>query len=88
MDRSTGFRWGKGLRPKVGKANLEVVQPFHGPDPENNIKYVWSDAPEISFAISELGIRGNHDISIFGDSQGNGIAGNNNRDITWARLHC
>jgi hypothetical protein len=40
MDRATGFRWGRGLRQKTGKANLEVMRKFQGPDPDDKIKYV------------------------------------------------
>jgi hypothetical protein len=82
MDRATGFRWGKGLMKKTGAANLEVMQKFQGPDAKDRIKYVGSDAaPEISYAATALGLRGDHDTSVPGDSQANGIAENNNRDI-------
>jgi hypothetical protein len=82
MDRATGFRWGKGLRAKTGEANLEVIQRFQGRCAEDKIKHAYSDAvPEILWATKPMGIRGNHDTSILGDSQSNGIAENNNRDI-------
>jgi hypothetical protein len=82
VDRAAGFRWGKGRKKKTGAANLEVAQRFHGPDIKDEIKYVWSDAaPEIICATIALGVRGNHDTSVPGDSQGNGVAENNNRDI-------
>ena len=85
MDRATGFRWGKGLRVKTGEANLEVIQRFQGPREEDEIKYAYSDAaPEILWASKQMGIRGNHDTSVPGDSQGNGVAENNNRDIEMA----
>jgi hypothetical protein len=81
MNRAIDFRWGKGFRKKTGEANLEVMRKFQGPDPKDKIKYIWSDAaPEISYATKALGIRGNHDASVPGDSQGNGVTENNNRD--------
>jgi hypothetical protein len=81
-DRAAGFRWGRGFRQKTGRANLEVVQQFQGPDPADKIKYVWYDAAsEISYAAVEMGIRGNQDASVPGDSQGDGVAENNNQDI-------
>jgi hypothetical protein len=58
------------------------MQKFQGPDDEDKIKYVWSDAaPETSYATAALGIRGDHDTSVAGDSQANGVAENSNRDI-------
>jgi hypothetical protein len=82
IDAATDFRWGKGFRNKTGVANLEVMQKFQGPDPKDKIKYVYSDAaPEILYATKAMGIRGVHDTSTPGDSQGHGVAGNNNRDI-------
>jgi hypothetical protein len=82
VDRATSFKWGKAQLQKTGAANLEALQQFQGPDAKDQIKYVWSDAtPEIIYAANKLGVRGNHDTSAPGDSQGNGIAENNNRDI-------
>jgi hypothetical protein len=82
VDRATGFECGKGRKQKTGAANLVVMQRFQGRDDKGEIKYVWSDAPpEIIYAAAKLGIRGNHDASIPGDSQSDGIAENNNRDI-------
>jgi hypothetical protein len=83
VDRATGFKWGGRQKQKTGAANLEVVQRFQGPDDEDEIKYVWSDAaPEIIYAITKLGIRGDRDTSIPGDSQDATI------EISrWARHH-
>jgi hypothetical protein len=82
VNRMTGFKWGEWQKLKTGAANLEVLQRFQGPDEKDKIKYIWSDAaPDIIYATTRLGIRGNHDTSAVGDSQGDGNAENNNRDI-------
>jgi hypothetical protein len=73
---------GKAQVQKTGDANFEALQRFQGPDAKDKIKYVWSDTtPEIMSAIQQLGVRGDHDNSIPGGSQGNGLAENNDRDI-------
>jgi hypothetical protein len=82
VDRTTGFEWGKGQKRKTGAANFEVLQRFQRPDEKDKIKHIWSDAaPEIIYAATKLGICGNHDTSVPGDSQGDGIAENNDRDV-------
>jgi hypothetical protein len=80
--RAIHFRWGKGFRKKTGVANLEAMRKLQGPDPKDKIKHIYSDAaPEIRYATKALGIRSIHDTSAPGDSQGNEVAENNNRDI-------
>jgi hypothetical protein len=82
IDAATDFRWGKAQRYKTGEENLEVMQKFRGPDPNDKIKYEYSDAvPEIAYIVEKMGLGGCHDKSAHGDSQGNGAAENNNRDI-------
>jgi hypothetical protein len=82
IDAAADFRWGKARKQKTGDENLEVMQKFQGSDPKDEIKYVYSDAaPEIAYVVEKMGLGGCHDTSTPGDSQGNGTAENNNRDI-------
>jgi hypothetical protein len=82
MDRATSFRWGKGLRRHTGEANLQAVREFQGPREDDKIKCMCSaSAPEILYVSRQMGIGGFHDANILGDSQGDGVAENNNRDI-------
>jgi hypothetical protein len=58
------------------------MRKYRGPEPEDEMKYVYSDAaPEIAYAVQAMGVSGVRVASTPGDSQGDGIAGNNNRDI-------
>jgi hypothetical protein len=57
------------------------MQRFQGLLGEDKIKYIYSDdAPEIPYAVKELGVKGFRDTPPPGDSRANGVAENNNRD--------
>jgi hypothetical protein len=90
IDRALSFRWAKGLTRHTAKGltrhtaanNLQVVQEFQGAREEDKIKYMCSDsAVELLYVSRRMGIGGFHDTNIPGDSQGNGVAENNNRDV-------
>jgi hypothetical protein len=82
IDRALSFRWAKGFTRHTGANNLRAVQEFQGAREEDKIKYMYSDsALELLYVSRNMGIGGFHDTNIPGDSQGNGVAENNNRDI-------
>ena len=82
MDRALSFRWAKGLTRRTGANNLQAVREFQGAREEDKIKHMYSDsAIELLYVSRNMGIGGFHDTNIPGDSQGNGVAENNNRDI-------
>jgi hypothetical protein len=82
IDRALNFRWAKGFIRHAGENNLQAVREFRGAREEDKIKYMCSDsALELLCASRKLGIGGFRDTNIPGDSQGDGVAENNNRDI-------
>jgi hypothetical protein len=82
IDRALNFRWAKGFIRHTGENNLQAVREFRGAREEDKIKYMCSDsALELLYVSRKLGIGGFRDTNIPGDSQGDGVAENNNRDI-------
>jgi hypothetical protein len=87
IDRALSFRWAKGFMRHTRATNLQAVQEFQGAREEDKIKYMYSDsALELLYVSRNMGIGGFHDTNIPGDSQGDGVAENNNRDIMSALL--
>jgi hypothetical protein len=82
IDRALSFRWAKGLTRHTGANNLQAVREFQGAREEDKIKHMCSDsAVELLCVSRNMGIGGFHDTNVPGDSQGDGVAENNNRDI-------
>jgi hypothetical protein len=82
IDRAANFPWGRRLLDEGGKSCLEVMRRSQGPLEDDEINYVCFDnAPEISDAIEELGVKGFHDTPPPGDSRANGVAECHNKDI-------
>jgi hypothetical protein len=82
IDRALSFRWAKRLTRHAGANNLQAVREFQGAREEDKIMCMCSDsALELTYVSRNMGIAGFHDTNIPGDSQGTGVAENNNRDI-------